>query len=412
MDVKTDFDFIKTLNPWWEKKTFKYDVFNRPAYLREIMDRKDRLIDILIGARRVGKTYILYSVVNRLLKHGISPKKIIFLSTDLREVKETGLRQIIADVIKLNKCKISDSLHMLVDEIQELDNWQSDLKTLYDHTKIKFYISGSSSLILTQKTSKLTGRYFLQKILPLSFSEFLNFNGVVVSRLSENKKKNLLEEYLKKGGYPEFVLKNNQTYLKQAIESTLYRDLLSLYGIRNPVILEDLLYYLADKITTPVSAKRIQKDLKIDDETAKFYLKYLESVYLVYPVYRKGRSNRISRSSNPKYYFNDTGVLSLMSIRPRMGHLVENVVFLELLRRESLREKYRIYYEIFDDMEIDFECKDGLFEVKTGMKPDGKILERYDFINKKINVVSMNILKKIKDFSANVKLIELGDFLR
>lgn len=159
------------------------------------MDRKDRLIDILIGARRVGKTYILYSVVNRLLKHGISPKKIIFLSADLREVKEAGLRQIITDVIKLNKCKIGDSLHILVDEIQELDNWQSDLKTLYDHTKIKFYISGSSSLILTQKTSKLTGRYFLQKILPLSFSEFLNFNGVVVSRLSKNKKKNLLEEF-------------------------------------------------------------------------------------------------------------------------------------------------------------------------------------------------------------------------
>jgi hypothetical protein len=388
MENNTKFlDFIKSINPWWERKSFRFKVITRKDYLNNVVERGDKLIDIFIGARRVGKTSIMETIINHLLKKDIDPKNIIFISAEIREVKEKGIKEIIDVVTKENKKDyFKETLHIFIDEVQEIDEWQNDIKLLYDNSKIKFYLSGSSSLILNSKTSKLTGRYFLQKVLPLSFSEFLKFTKQSIGNV-QKKNQSILNSYIDLGGYPEYVLNRNQSYLRQSIESTLYRDLLAVYGIRNPKILEALLEFLADKITTPVSANRIKNDLKIDDKTAKFYLQYLQDVYLIYPVYRIGPSNKISLTSPPKYYLNDTGVLNILGIQPRIGHLVENMIFLKFLQAQNKVEFPKIYYNVIETHEIDFYFNKKNYEVKGYNEINDYNFEKYSLNDTEITII-------------------------
>jgi len=111
---------------------------------------------------------------------------------------------------------------------------------------------------------------------------------------------------------------------------------------------------LADKVGTSVSPLTIAKDLKVNPETARFYLQYLIDVYLIYPVYRQGSSHKITKSSLPKYYFNDPGILYNRSLKPKVGVLVENIVYLHFRRQLSSPEHADIYYYINDGQEVDF----------------------------------------------------------
>ncbi len=401
--------FLERVNPWWEMGTYRFDVYERNYYLRLIHQNKSRLIKILIGARRVGKTSILRSLINLYLEIAYS-KEVIFLPGELPELRKRGIRSTLEMLEKKLEIDIfRDETYVFIDEVQEVDNWQQDVKLLYDNTRIRFFVSGSSSLILKKETSKLTGRFILLNVFPLSFREYLEF-----SDQQGKHEDDLLEEYLHFGGYPEYVLNKDPVYLQQAVESTLYRELLDYYGIRNPSRLTQLVAFLADKSGTPVSANRIATDLKIDDKTTKFYLEYLESVFLVYPVHRYGMSHRVSKSSLPKYYFNDTGILSIMGIRKRIGHLIENAVFLELMRREVFVEKPRIYYDLINGQEIDFRCREDLYEIKSQKARLEHELLRLEGIEETINVVMHNYSSvSNRDLLAlrNVKYVDLKRFL-
>jgi len=348
---------IIKINPWWQG-SIPQKLVKRPLYLATLTKPK-RFIDILSGARRVGKTFLLFSVIKRLL-HTVKPSHIFYITAEARKIKQFTILEIIAFFRKLHKISTKTQIFVFIDEVQEIPEWQEQIKYLYDTENIKFYLSGSSSLILNKQTSKLTGRYQLHHIMPLSYNEYLDFN---IFFGKKRTKGDFFEDYINHGGYPENITIQSDQYLRQTVESTLYRDLLSYYGIRNPALLEDLFYFLCDKITTPVSANKIAKDLKIDVSTAQFYLKYLQDIYLVYPLYKKGMSNRIVKSSLPKYYINDTGILRVFSLKPRIGHLVENLVFTHL-RRQAVSEKPKIYYDIIDDTEIDFVFNQKNYEVK------------------------------------------------
>lgn len=404
---------IEQINPWWNNKNFRHRVINRPFYLEQLATTPGRLIDILIGARRVGKTYILYAIINVLLEKGINPARIIYLTGELREIETSRVIDIVQNYRKKFNIKENEEYYIFIDEVQEINDWQKDVKFLYDNFNIKFFITGSSSLILNAQTSKLTGRFLLHRVFPLSFEEYLTFKKINLG--NNNREKEIqVDEYLHDGGYPEYVLHKKSDYLRQVVESTLYRDLLSVYGIRNPAFLKDLLYYLADKVTTPVSAKNIQRDLKADEETAKFYLKYLQDVYLIYPLYRYGASYRITKSSNPKYYFNDTGVLYSISVNKRIGLLAENAVFLKLLKLASSKEFPAIYYYLDKNLqEIDFiDERKVLYEVKykETLQPEEDI-DPYELIGKPINYIIKDT-SKVPSFNMyNLKLNRLSKFL-
>jgi len=401
---------LSELNPWWRKENWKSKYIHRSSYLKKIFDKKNKHIDILIGARRVGKSSLMFSIIDKLISAKIRTKNIFYITSDSRLFDEYTLFEILETIITKSK-----KYYIFIDEIQDLDNWQKAIKYYYDNFNVKFYLTGSSSLILKPQTGKLTGRFLLWEILPLSFKEFILFkqsNSAKHSRdkknLSSKKIDSLLEEYLKTGGYPEYILTGESKYLKNAYEGTLYRDLLSEYGIRNPVFLKKLLNYLADKVTTSVSPLTIAKDLKVNPDTARFYLQYLIDVYLIYPVYKQGNSHKITRSSLPKYYFNDIGILYNRSLEPKIGSLVENAVYLHFRRKLTSPEYADIYYYVKDNQEVDFVVgkEKKKFEVKYRSNVTSEGLIKYNDIEDLTLVV-----KDYVDEGFNFKQIKLGEFL-
>lgn len=377
---------LNELNPWWEDSNFRYNILPRSSF-QYLLESKSTAIDILIGARRVGKTSIMKNIINNLLNSGVESKQIVYFVADARISKNIIPEDIIKYVKVTFNLKPSNKIYLFLDEIQDMNDWQRSVKYLYDNLNIKLYITGSSSLILKSETSKLTGRFILHEVLGLNYQEYLDFTKQKPYKL-QSKNTTLVTEYLQIGGYPEYVLNRDRQALSGIIESTLYRDLLSEYGIRNPAFLKDLLDYLADKVTNPVSNQNIARDLKVNDDTARFYLKYLQDVYLIYPVYRKGRSHKISKSSVPKYYFNDTGVLNIRSLSPKEGLLAENAVYLQLRRKAFSKEHIDIHYNEYDGIEVDFDNRKGeLTEVKFRNNLALQDLEKYQQVTDKIEFI-------------------------
>ncbi len=352
-------DALESLNPWWQGPVKGPPVYPRPAYTERLLSHPGHIIDVLIGARRVGKTYILKSCIHELLKTQ-SPDTLMYLTAELPVLANVDL----ADLIEAFKRrgKKGQKKTIFIDEIQEIKNWQMVLKYYVDTDNIKFFVTGSSSLILNQQTARLTGRYLTTHVFPLGYSEFLLFKSKLTAKAWKPNAKTVID-YLEMGGYPDYVLTGNPQLLIETTESILYRDLLSLHGIRNPALLKTLLQFLCDKVTTPLSSTTIAKDLRIDPQTAASYLKYLQDVYLVYPLYRQGKSHRIVKGSTPKYYLNDTGILKLFSQVSRIGHLAENAVFLRFFR-EATRLASDVYYDVADEREIDFVIKNKKYDVK------------------------------------------------
>lgn len=401
---------LSELNPWWEDKDFRFQVKTR-SNLNSILKNSSNVIDVFIGARRVGKTSIMQSIINHLIDSKINPRQIIYFVTDARVSTEITPEDIVNFVREAFNLKAKDKIYLFLDEIQDMPDWQRGIKYLYDNTNIKIYITGSSSLILKPQTSKLTGRFILHEVLGLSYKEYLEFTG---QKRYKTKSRNieLVTNYLQTGGYPEFVMNQDRQALLNIIESTLYRDLISRYGIRNLIFLKELLDYLADKVTNPISYQNIAKDLKVNDDTAKFYLEYLKAVYLIYPVYRKGRSNKMSKSSVPKYYFNDTGILNLRSISPKIGLLAENAVYLQLRRQAISKEYADIYYDETDGVEVDFTNRKGdLIEVKFRDDITREDIEKYQVIDEKINFVVKRYSDLFSDILPMHSKVTLDEFL-
>lgn len=391
-------DWLTRLNPFWNNIDFRYTIRERKKYLKLLLNG-DKLIKVLIGARRVGKTFLLYNLLNKLLDE---KKNVFYLSGEALELEQIGLGEVLESVMKEREWKMNDEIHIIIDEVQEVKNWQKIIKLYYDYSNFRFYLSGSSSLVLNQQTTKLTGRFLSIPVMPLDYKEWLGFTGKkVVSQLS-------VEEYLYTGGYPEYVINHNDSYLREVVESTLYRDLLSYYGIRNPKLLEELLKYLTDKVSTPVSNMRVKNDLKVDDKTAAFYLKYLEEVYMIYPLYRIGGSYRKVRGGAPKYYFNDTGILRTLTVNSKIGLMAENAVFIKLLGSK----KRDVFYDIQAGKETDFVERGGRrIEVKYRSDIEDDLEEINN--NGQNTLVIVPDVKKIKNKERweNLELVSLGDFL-
>lgn len=347
---------IQQLNPWWEKGYKKEAIIPRPIYTGKILNSDTKQIQVIVGARRVGKTYILKNTIDILLK-SVKPKEIFYITAELPNISGLTLMELIDHYKIINNTSKLPS-YLFIDEVQDLKDWQIQVKYIYDNYKSRIFLSGSSGLILTKETSKLTGRFLLTHVYPLSYREFISF-----------KKNATIKEYLDIGGYPEYVVSEEKDVLLQTVEGTMYRDLLSYYGIRNPIMLKDLLQLLCDKVTTAVSDITIAKDLRVDTKTAQFYLSYLQDVFLIYPLFRAGKSHKKIKGFSPKYYINDTGLLKLFSRTPREGHLMENAVFLHLNRLAQTQNVDLNFDFLETGEEVDFTYNKIIYDVKAGLIP-------------------------------------------
>lgn len=355
----------------------------RNDYLDFLIKLKDKeVIKAVTGVKGCGKSTLFILYKKYLLENGVKDNQIISLNfedtSDISNWRE--LYNYIND-----KIISSEMYYVFLDEVEILNQFEKLINGLFLNKNIDLYVTFSNSKMIPLK---LTGRYIEIHMLPLSFSEFLEYYG----RENELKKYNT---YIENGGFPYLLnLDNNsdliRNYLDGIYNTILLKDVVSRNNVKDTLILESIVKFLFDNIGQIVSTNKISATLNSNNRknsvnTIENYLSYLLDSYLIYKVSRYDIRGKEYLKTGDKYYVCDLGLRNyLLGGIKDLGSILENVIFLELKRKG-----YQIYIGKYDDLEVDFVLKnnDGLKYVQVALSVrDEKTLKR-----------EINVLQKIKD---------------
>ncbi len=308
-------DALLDSNPWWREE-FEVEFKEREIYRRLQKFLPPPQIIALTGLRRVGKTTLMLKIGEDAARSGLDPRNIIYFAFD--EFREVEIREVMKGYEELMERDLRDGKYLLLlDEIQKLNGWEDQLKRIYDTfgKNVKIVISGSESLFIRKKSREtLAGRLFEFKVEPLSFGEFLTFRGVDYRPvgLHERELARSFNEFRLTMGFPELVgIKDRDVikkYIKESVvEKVVYRDLPTLFRVRDISIVESLLNIFMEEPGQLVEISELAKELKISRQTLSNYLTYLEEAFLVRKLYNFSRSRRKVERKLKKYY---PGVIS------------------------------------------------------------------------------------------------------
>ena len=298
---------------------------------RKILKRVSQFVDdkeiiAIHGSRQVGKTSLLYYIMNNYLKEKVSSSNIFYFDLEdfvLLDLCNKGPDE----VVKYTKGKgadFSQKIYLLIDEIQYLENPSSFLKLFYDryNERIKLIVSGSSSFLIKKKfKDSLVGRIIDFELFTLDFEEFLDFKNLEYNliALSETISKELLpwyEEYVIYGGYPAIVLEDNvekkEIKLKQIINTYVKKDVRDIASIKNIDKFNNLLRILASQSANLLNITEISNTLGVSQKTVEEYLFILESTYIVKKILPFHKNVRSELTKMPKLFFEDTGMFNLL----------------------------------------------------------------------------------------------------
>lgn len=331
----------------------------RQEYLNQLRLLKDqKVIKVITGIRRSGKSTLLELFREDLRKQNIAKEQIQFFNfeeeknVDLRDWRK--LHQTIEEKLVQNKMN-----YIFLDEIQKVDHFEELVNSLFVKKNVDLYITGSNAFLLSSELATLlTGRYISIHLLPFSFKEYTEMYP------DETNYDRLFEKYLNSSSFPEVVrlskvneeLANN--YLKDLYNTIVNKDIAKRYNIRNEIDFERTIKFVFDSIGSPLSARNIANTLKNESinvfhGTIINYLQYLTKSYMIYPVNRYDIKGKKILITNDKYYVVDLGLRNLLlsdSPKSDIGHRLENVVYLELLRLN----KGKIFVGKNEDSEVDF----------------------------------------------------------
>jgi len=315
------------------------DIKARDTYLNKLKETKDTpFIKIISGVRRCGKSTLLGIFESYLLASGIEREKIIRFDMDSRETKKKVSHW--EDMYDLVASRMQDGrYYVLLDEVQNIKDWESALISMYTDLNADIYVTGSNAMMLSPDLgTKLVGRFIEIRMLPLSFREFLDFTGA-------KDTDNSFKDYLRSGGFPAVAMLHNKPELQRTVLDGIYNTILSLdigkkNDLRDSALLKDLAEYLIENVGNTVSTKSISDFLssngrKNGKNTIENYLLMMERAFLLYRVRRYDIKGKMRLKTLGKYYVVDTGFRSLMvnDLSADTGRLLENVVYLELIRR-------------------------------------------------------------------------------
>lgn len=292
------------------------------------------IIKVLIGQRRVGKSYLLLQIID-CIKEQFSDANIIKIDLELNEFEFITQQKQLYDYIK-SKSETSKQNFVLIDEIQLVPEFEKALRSLLAEGGYDIYCTGSNAYLLSGEIGTfLGGRYIEIPVYALNYNEFLQFHELRHSSHS-------IEKYLKYGGLPylihlDLIDEVVFDYLKNINQSILYRDVISRFQVRNVDFLERLIRYLANETGNIVSARNIQKYLKsqqipISINAVLNYLDHLNTAMLISKVRRSDIQGKRVFEVGEKYYFNDIGIRNAISgFSPfDLGQIIENAVYLHL----------------------------------------------------------------------------------
>lgn len=335
-------------NPWWEDELDLSGIFLREKYLSIIRTGiKKKGVLFFTGLRRVGKTTIIKLIIDELIKDKVKPSRIFYLSLDDYLLRHKSIIELVNEYRKLHRLKTSDFIYLFFDEITYSQDYQQQLKNLYDRGNVKIVVTSSSSSLLRDKKAYLTGRTSTIEVSPLDFKEYLLFKNVNIKVRDSHLLESFFEEFMRVGGLPENVLHPSREYLMNLVDDIIQKDITAFYGLKNHEILRDFFMLLMERSGKQFSINKIANILKISPDTARRYLNYFEWTYLVHLLPRWGTTNEKLLSAK-KIYACDLGIKYLFVGDRDLGSYFENYVYLQL------RKKAKVYYIYKDGNEIDF----------------------------------------------------------
>jgi len=342
-------DALEKSNPWW-KEAFTIEFKPREIYdeLKEHLHQK--FILALVGLRRTGKTTLMLKIAEdaRVKMERIN---IIYFSFD--DWKGIRIEEVIKSYEKLMRKDVKKGKYLfLFDEIQKIENWEEQLKGIYDmysslYASCKFIISGSESLFIRKKSREsLAGRIFEFRIKTLSFKEFLHFKNIPYDNLLLYRE-NILREFqnfMISNGFPEIINEEKETaakYLKETvIERVLYRDIPQIVPIRDPSKLAQIFAIILNDPGQIINLEESAKHLGISRQTLSIYLEYLEQSFLIRKLYNYSRNARKTQQRYKKYY--PTFITpDIFEKRELFGKVFESIIVNQLNADFFWRDPYK-----------------------------------------------------------------------
>ena len=337
------------------------ELINRPEYLNQLIQNKDvDLVKIVTGIRRCGKSSLLDLFHQHLLNHGIADSNIIHMNLESLRYRDL---KVFYDYVSERIAK-SGKTYLIFDELQVIEHWEKAIESFRLDFDVDIYITGSNAYLLsTEFSTLLSGRYVEIRMLPLSFKEFLDFYEFAPDISIEEK----FQKYLQFGGMPilreyRFNEARNMQALEGIYSTVILRDILQRNTQSNQGLLHKLMLFLCSNIgsiTSPSSIGNVLsnegniegKGKKIASQTVEKYISMLRSAFIFYSVERYDVKGKQLLKTLGKNYIIDLGFRNmLLGYRDAdRGHIIENIVFLELIRRD-----YHVYIGKFKETEIDF----------------------------------------------------------
>ena len=314
------------------------------------------LIKLITGPRRVGKS------TQALLM--LRDKNFAYLNFDNYSLLEAWDANL---VMRMLDDVYPGYEYILLDEVQNLDGWDLWVSELYRLGK-NLVITGSNARMLSSEMATvLTGKYLQVEMLPFSLEEFFDWNKLDLYMLKPEDITNsfvLTDDYLRNGGYPEVVASRQLTrsYLDTLFDSIIWKDVAKRHNVRNVTNLNNLAMYLVSNFCNPVSANDLATELGFSSvNTTKKYMDYLHEPYLFYYLSRYNNKLKLMKKAPRKVYVVDNGFVAskAFSLSDNLGRLLENQVFIELVRRGYDVERTMFYYRSRNDKEVDFVLRKG-----------------------------------------------------
>lgn len=314
------------------------------------------LIKLITGPRRVGKS------TQALLM--LREKNFAYLNFDSQALLDAWDADL---VVRMLDEVYPGYEYILLDEVQNLEAWDMWVSELYRMGKNMVITGSNAKMLSSEMATVLTGKYLQIEMLPFSLEEFFDWNKLALYALQPEHMTEasvLVDDYLRNGGYPEAVASRQlaRSYLDTLFDSIIWKDVAKRHNVRNITDLNDLAIYLVSNFCNPVSANDLTIELGFSSvNTTKKYMDYLHEPYLFYYLPRYNNKLKLMKKAARKVYVVDNGFVAskAFALSENLGRLLENQVFVELIRRGYNPEKTMFYYRSHNDKEVDFVLRKG-----------------------------------------------------
>jgi len=424
--MKNILDQISRYN-FWDTTNISSIGYLRKSYMDSISSYLgNKLVKVLVGQRRVGKSYILRQLISSLVnERKVNPKNIFYLNKEYLAFDEIKTSTDLHNLFEYYKkeLKVKGKIYIFLDEVQNIENWENFVNSYaQDFTnEYELFITGSNSKLLSgELAGMLSGRYVQFEIFPFDLYEFSDYKKQAPGRETFLK-------YLQTGGLPELFHFNNEEierhYIQSLKNTIILRDIVQRYKIKDVTLLDDIFKFLSVNIGNPVSLNSIVKyfksrQKKTNYETLSSYVNYLKDTFIIHEAERYNLRGKKTLGGVKKYYLNDLTFKNYLYelLATDIGYNLENMVYLYLKRLG-----YAVSIGVLDNKEIDFVARKAdktvyiqvaylLPEQKTIDREFGNLLNIKDNYPKMVISLDDIVLSSYKGID-HIRPWEMKDYL-